>query len=128
MTPPANWTWGILAPVRERRRPFFAENQRPETVRAIVSRGGRPDLAGQALKRVRAPTLFIVGENDDQILKLNEWAMERMEMPRRLIVVPGATHLFEEPGTLAVVAERTAEWFLQYLDADRPPVPWSGRP
>jgi putative phosphoribosyl transferase len=82
---------------------------------AIVSRGGRPDLASGALPRVTAPCLFIVGGNDQQVLELNRQAFERLTCLRQLVVVPGATHLFPEPGTLEEVARLAKEWFLQHL-------------
>lgn len=93
----------------------MAAAQAPDSVAAIVSRGGRPDLAGDALPRVTAPCLLIVGGNDQVVLDLNRKAYERMNCLRRLIVVPGATHLFSEPGTLEEVAHRARDWFLQYL-------------
>ncbi|MDQ0767883.1 putative phosphoribosyl transferase [Pseudarthrobacter defluvii] len=82
---------------------------------AVVSRGGRPDLAGPRLAMVKAPTLLIVGSADTQVLALNRQAMARMQAPTRLEVVPGATHLFEEPGTLAMAATLAADWFRQHL-------------
>jgi dienelactone hydrolase len=81
-------------------------------VAAVVSRGGRPDLAGDALETVTAPTLLIVGGNDPEVLSLNKAALERLNARSRLEVVPGATHLFEEPGTLEQAAEAAAEWFV----------------
>ena len=89
------------------------------TVAAVVSRGGRPDLAGPVLGDVRAPTLLIVGGDDDAVLELNRWARSRMSCPTELAVVPGATHLFEEPGTLARAAELARDWFVRYLGAAR---------
>jgi putative phosphoribosyl transferase len=89
-------------------------------VGAIVSRGGRPDLAGAALERVRAPTLLIVGERDGQVLELNREALARMRCETRLEIVPGATHLFEEPGTLERVADLAAGWFGEHLAAGSP--------
>jgi putative phosphoribosyl transferase len=86
---------------------------RPGLVRSVVCRGGRPDLAGDALSRVRAPVLLIVGSDDTEVLRLNREAAERLSAPHRLDVVPGATHLFEEPGALERVAEAAAEWFLR---------------
>lgn len=86
-----------------------------ERVGAVVSRGGRPDLAGKALPLVRAPTLLIVGGRDLQVLELNRAAMARMQTETRLEIVPGASHLFEEPGTLEVVARLAQDWFLRYL-------------
>jgi dienelactone hydrolase len=90
----------------------------PERIGAVVSRGGRPDLAGKALPRVRAPTLLIVGGRDLQVLELNRAAMARMQPETRLEIVPGASHLFEEPGALEVVAQLARDWFLRYLKKD----------
>ena len=87
----------------------------PERFGAVVSRGGRPDLAGNALPLVRAPTLLIVGGRDLQVLELNRAAMVRMQAETRLEIVPGASHLFEEPGTLEVVARLARDWFLRHL-------------
>ena len=87
----------------------------PEEVHAIVSRGGRPDLAGDSLPDVKCPTLLVVGGLDDVVIGLNEQARSRMNCPTRLVIVPGATHLFEEPGTLEQVANLAAEWFAQHL-------------
>ena len=84
-------------------------------VEAVVSRGGRPDLAGPRLAAVKAPTLLIVGGADTQVLALNRQAMAQMQAPTRLEIVPGATHLFEEPGALAMAATLAADWFRQYL-------------
>ena len=84
-------------------------------VAAVVSRGGRPDLAGEALPRVRAPTLLIVGSLDTDVLDLNRQALARMRCERELSIVPGATHLFEEPGTLQTVVELSREWFRAHL-------------
>lgn len=88
---------------------------RPDAVRAVVSRGGRPDLAGPALVEVRAPTLLIVGGRDQQVVELNEQARNTMTVLAELRIIPGATHLFEEPGTLEQVAEESAEWFHSWL-------------
>jgi putative phosphoribosyl transferase len=87
----------------------------PQAIHAIVSRGGRPDLAAGALERVRAPTLLLVGGNDPQVLLLNESALARLSSEKELIVIPGATHLFEERGTLQAVAEHAAEWFTRHF-------------
>jgi pimeloyl-ACP methyl ester carboxylesterase len=84
-------------------------------VAAIVSRGGRPDLAGDSLQRVTAPTLLIVGSQDPIVIDLNQAALARLTCEARLEIVPGATHLFEEPGTLRQVASLAAEWFLRWL-------------
>lgn len=89
--------------------------QFPGVVRAVVSRGGRPDLAAEFLGQVTAPTLLIVGGNDEEVLKLNRHALQQLLAPSELVVVPGATHLFEEPGALAKVAQLAANWFLRYL-------------
>lgn len=89
----------------------------PHTVGAVVSRGGRPDLAGTALSRVQAPTLLIVGGGDTEVLALNRAALMRLRGVRELAVVPGATHLFEEPGTLEAVSDLAMRWFRQYLAA-----------
>jgi putative phosphoribosyl transferase len=90
---------------------LVAAAQRPEEVSAVVSRGGRPDLAGDALPRVRAPTLLIVGGADTEVLMLNRAAARQMRCEQELAVVPHATHLFEEPGTLEQVQELAAKWF-----------------
>jgi dienelactone hydrolase len=87
------------------------------SVRAVVSRGGRPDLAGNALERVRAPTLLIVGSLDEYVLELNQQASQQLAAPRRIEIVQGAGHLFQEPGTLAEVARLAAGWFGKYLAA-----------
>ncbi|WP_202919174.1 dienelactone hydrolase family protein [Saccharothrix deserti] len=84
-------------------------------VKAVVSRGGRPDLAGSALARVRAPTLLIVGGRDEQVLELNRAAAERLATVHRIEVVEGATHLFEEPGALDEVARLAGAWFREHL-------------
>ena len=84
-------------------------------VRAVVSRGGRPDLAGEMLARVRAPTLLIVGSQDIRAIGMNRDAMEQMSADVRLEIVPGATHLFQEPGALERVAELAQAWFVQHL-------------
>ena len=88
---------------------------RPQRVAAVVSRGGRPDLAGPALTRVGAPTLLIVGSQDTPVIRMNETAMAQMHSEVSLEIVPGATHLFEEPGTLNRVAELAANFFNQRL-------------
>jgi putative phosphoribosyl transferase len=87
----------------------------PESIGAVVSRGGRPDLAGDKLRRVRSPTLLIVGGRDREVLGLNEEAMRHLPGESELVVVPGATHLFEESGALERVAELAAEWFLRHF-------------
>src|ERR1700704_1259359 len=90
---------------------------RPDVVGAIVSRGGRPDLAGAALPHVRAPTLLIVGGNDGQVIELNRTALAQMRSEKQLVIVPGATHLFEEPGALDEVARLARDWFHRHLNA-----------
>ncbi|MFL5403127.1 MAG: dienelactone hydrolase family protein [Gemmatimonadales bacterium] len=94
---------------------LVAATAEPERIGAVVSRGGRPDLAGRALPLVRAPTLLIVGGHDTQVLELNRAAMALMKAETRLDIVPGASHLFEEPGTLELVAQLARDWFLRYL-------------
>jgi putative phosphoribosyl transferase len=90
-----------------------AAAQRPAHVGAVVSRGGRPDLAGDALPEVQAPTLLIVGENDPEVLALNRWAQRQLQGRNELSIVPGASHLFEEPGALDKVARLAGDWFLR---------------
>ena len=97
---------------------LIADARMPGIVRAIVSRGGRPDLAADALEGVRAPTLLIVGGADTEVLRLNRRALERLQAPVELHVVPGATPLFAEPGTLEEVAARAAGWFLRHFAAE----------
>jgi pimeloyl-ACP methyl ester carboxylesterase len=87
----------------------------PHLVRAVVSRGGRPDLAGESLPRVEAPTLLIVGGADPVVLDLNHQAVDRMHCEKKLQVIPGAGHLFEEPGALSKVAALARDWFLEKL-------------
>lgn len=94
---------------------LIAAAERPATIAAVVSRGGRPDLAGDALGRVEAPTLLIVGGHDEPVIEMNRDAMRQMHAHVELEIVPGATHLFEEPGTLEQVAGLAAGWFARYL-------------
>jgi putative phosphoribosyl transferase len=95
---------------------LIAAGQRPRAVRAVVCRGGRPDLAGAALANVKAPTLLIVGGRDEPVIDVNEEAYAKMPAAHvELVVVPGATHLFEEPGALEEVESLAAEWFTRYL-------------
>jgi putative phosphoribosyl transferase len=96
---------------------LVAAADRPTRVRAVVSRGGRPDLAGRALARVLAPTLLIVGGDDVPVIGMNRDAMAQMTATVRLEIVPGASHLFEEPGALDRVAALASEWFVRYLAA-----------
>jgi putative phosphoribosyl transferase len=94
---------------------LVAASKRPDDVKAVVSRGGRPDLAGPALPHVKAPTLLIVGGNDTPVITMNREAMADMHAERKLEIVPGASHLFEEPGTLEEVAQLARGWFRRYL-------------
>jgi putative phosphoribosyl transferase len=102
---------------------LVAAARRPDRVAAVVSRGGRPDLAGDALPQVTAPTLLIVGGDDEPVIEMNEWALARLGSPvKRLEIVPGASHLFEEPGTLEEVARLAADWFTRHLTRERIPL------
>jgi dienelactone hydrolase len=108
---------------------LVAAAERPDAVGAVVSRGGRPDLAGDALPLVQAPSLLIVGGDDEAVIGLNRRAMARMSAPVTLEIVPGATHLFEEPGALEQVARLARDWFVRYLvpateSADSPGAIW----
>ena len=94
---------------------LVAASRQPDQVSAVVSRGGRPDLAAGALPRVKAPTLLIVGGRDDLVIDLNERALDELKCEKRLEIVPGATHLFEEPGTLDAVISLAAAWFVRFL-------------
>lgn len=96
---------------------LVAAAERPEVVHAVVSRGGRPDLAGAALGRVKAPTLLIVGSRDEPVITMNREAMARMpvETPKKLEIIPGATHLFPEEGALERVGQLAAAWFTEHL-------------
>jgi putative phosphoribosyl transferase len=87
----------------------------PDVIKAIVSRGGRPDLADEVLPVVKAPTLLIVGGNDEPVIGMNQQAYDRLQCEKSMEIVPGATHLFEEPGTLEKVAQLATEWFKKYL-------------
>ncbi len=86
-----------------------------DTINAIVSRGGRPDLAGSSLPNVKAPTLLIVGGDDVPVIEMNEEAMRLLKIEKKIVIIPGATHLFEEPGTLEEVARFAANWFVSHL-------------
>lgn len=92
----------------------------PERIAAVVSRGGRPDLAADALALVRAPTLLIVGGNDFGVIELNEKALARLRVPKALQIIPGATHLFPEPGAMEAVIAHAAQWFGQHLPSAGP--------
>ena len=98
---------------------LVAAAERPDTVDAVVSRGGRPDLAGAALVRVRAPTLLIVGGNDGPVIDMNWQALAALHCEKRLSLVPGATHLFEEPDALGAVSILARDWFKSHLDQPR---------
>jgi putative phosphoribosyl transferase len=98
---------------------LVAAADNPQDVGAVVSRGGRPDLAGEALPKVQAPTLLIVGGNDDIVIELNEQARDRMRCEVKLEIIPGATHLFEEPGTLEKVATLASDWFAKHIGSTR---------
>lgn len=96
---------------------LMAAAELPDRIQAIVSRGGRPDLAGDALARVQASTLLIVGGEDHAVIELNERAYEQLRAEKELRIIPGATHLFEEPGALEQVARLAGDWFLKHLHA-----------
>jgi dienelactone hydrolase len=94
---------------------LVAAAEMPDRIKAIVSRGGRPDLAGEHLSRVKAPTLLVIGSRDVPVIPLNEDAFAQLRCAKKLEIVPGASHLFEEPGTLEVVSRLAASWFNRYL-------------
>ena len=94
---------------------LIAAAKLPNDIMAVVSRGGRPDLAGEYLPSVVAPTLLLVGGLDTEVIELNRFAIDQMTNEKKLAIIPGATHLFEEPGTLELVAKASADWFLRYL-------------
>lgn len=98
---------------------LVAASKHSDVVLAIVSRGGRPDLAGSSLPHVKAPTLLIVGRDDDPVIDLNEQAREQMQTECKIVIVPGSTHLFEEPGKLEEVAKLATEWFTKYLTKEK---------
>ena len=109
-----------MEPALELRAALVAAANKGHLVRAIVSRGGRPDLAGEYLEQVTSPTLLIVGGDDKVVIGLNQEALSRLKSLRddkkKLVIVPGATHLFEEPGTLEQVAQLATRWFALFLD------------
>ena len=113
--PTASLSIGIFGASTGAAAALIAAAERPEAARAVVSRGGRPDLAEAALDRVVAPTLLIVGGRDDVVIELNQAAFARLRGPKELKIVPGATHLFEEPGTLDEVTRLAREWFERCL-------------
>jgi len=94
---------------------LIGSTERPKEVGAVVSRGGRPDLAGDYLHNVQAPTLLIVGGNDSVVIQLNEEAARQLNTKHQIEIIPGATHLFEEPGTLEQVANFASDWFVNHL-------------
>ncbi len=94
---------------------LVAAAERSNAIRAVVSRGGRPDLAGPSLQRVKSPTLLIVGGDDLPVIDINREALKQLHCEKKLVIVPGATHLFEEPGKLEEVARLAADWFTRYL-------------
>jgi pimeloyl-ACP methyl ester carboxylesterase len=96
---------------------LVAAAREPDRISAVVSRGGRPDLAGEELTKVRAPTLLIVGDKDVPVIGMNRAAQQRLRVETELELVAGATHLFEEPGTLEQVAELASQWFMRYFPA-----------
>jgi putative phosphoribosyl transferase len=98
---------------------LIAEVRTPHLIRAIVSRGGRPDLANLHLSKVKAPTLLLVGGIDGIVIELNEEAFSRLICPKKLVIIKGATHLFEEEGTLEEVAKTARDWFLKYFSKSR---------
>ena len=100
---------------------LIAAGQLPESIRAVVSRGGRPDLAGVALREVKAPTLLIVGGEDIPVIELNQKALKELRCEAELEIVPGATHLFEEPGTLEQVATLAKNWFERHFPGEPAP-------
>lgn len=109
------WSLGYFGASTGAAAALIAASHRRDTIRAVVSRGGRPDLAGSALSAVHAPTLFIVGEYDRVVIDLNRDAFERLWCVKRLDIVPRATHLFEEPGALEEVTRLAREWFEHHL-------------
>jgi pimeloyl-ACP methyl ester carboxylesterase len=112
----AGWPLGLFGASTGAAAAIIAAVRAPEHVRAVVSRGGRPDLAAAALDRLTAPTLLIVGANDHDVVELNRRSLERIPAPvKRLELVPGATHLFEEAGTLDSAANLASGWFERYL-------------
>src|SRR6266446_1727286 len=96
---------------------LVAAAQLSQGIGAVVSRGGRPDLAGDALPKVHAPTLLIVGGNDDIVIELNEMARDQIRCEAKLVIIPGASHLFEEPGALEKVAQLASDWFVHHIGA-----------
>ncbi|MDE1829958.1 MAG: dienelactone hydrolase family protein [Thaumarchaeota archaeon] len=98
---------------------LVAASEKPKVVKAVVSRGGRPDLASENLTRVKCPTLLIVGGYDEPVIELNKQALSLLKSEKKLVIIPGATHLFEEKGKLEEVARYACDWFLKYLVGDK---------
>jgi putative phosphoribosyl transferase len=94
---------------------LVAAAEKPDSIGAVVSRGGRPDLAGAFLDKVKAPTLLIVGGKDFPVIEMNRQTLDKLRVEKNLVIVPGATHLFEEPGTLEKVAGLAGDWFIKHL-------------
>jgi dienelactone hydrolase len=113
--PTAGLSLGLFGASTGAAAALIAAATRPATVHTVVSRGGRPDLADAHLPAVRQPTLLIVGERDPVVIELNHQAMTRLGGEKRLAIIPGASHLFEEPGALEHVARLARDWFLRYL-------------
>jgi putative phosphoribosyl transferase len=109
-----------LGPARSAAAALVAAARIGDQVRAIVSRGGRPDLAGDVLDQIRTPTLLIVGGVDDVIIELKEQAFARLPGPKALEIVPGASHLFPEPGAHEAVIDHAVRWFKLYLGSSAP--------
>jgi putative phosphoribosyl transferase len=107
---------------------LMAAAELPDVISTVVSRGGRPDLAKDALDAVRAPTLLIVGGDDEPVISMNREALAKLNCPdKKLVIIPGATHLFEEPGTLEEVARVAAEWFSRHFKSPQKPQVQSAR-
>ena len=110
-----NYPFGYFGASTGAAAALIAAAKQPNDIAAVISRGGRPDLAAQYLPKVTAPTLLLVGGLDREVIELNREAMAQMKAEKKLIIIPGATHLFEEPGTLEEVARISKDWFLSHL-------------
>jgi dienelactone hydrolase len=110
-----NYPFGYFGASTGAAAALIAAAKLPNDIATVVSRGGRPDLAANYLPRVKAPTLLLVGDLDTEVIELNRQAMAQMSAEKKLVLIPGATHLFEEPGKLEEVAKISADWFLRYL-------------
>lgn len=115
-----NFSYGLFGASTGAAAALVAAAERPEAIHAVVSRGGRPDLAGDSLARVKAPTLLIVGGADTVVIQLNRDALQQLRARKEFKIVPRATHLFEEPGALEEVAELAADWFMRFLTPSIP--------